>query len=278
MLECAQQRAARIDRFVETVLPRARGGRQGRDASPQLRATGRRGDPPGLPSPTAAPGRAARGRRRPRRARSTSSTPTPASSPRSRRARRRASLSSRSCSAPLASRNARCLRSGRLGRRPSRAPPRAARRGRARRVRPIASHACVDRVRCRCTRRLSRSSSSHPRSLGHSRMSASWANCTVPSSTVTSRPWTSLSRSPSTADAGPARGQLPERHAPPGVLGPLSGLRQPEERASKKALLGLVGAFEELLRGSRDGAAHAAGIPISGQRHRPPVAAEPTSP
>ena len=188
VLERPQQRATGVDRVVESAgLEREEECQVGvlrRDLT-RLR---RPGAPPGRRWPCGGHGRVGRAPRRPRRARARAATTTPASRIRRRRARRRASWSSRSCAAPLASRKARssAVRSARSSAQSSAAASRAPRYS-SPWSRPIASHAWADRVRCRWARRLSRSSFSHPRSLGHSRMSASWANCTVPSSTVTSR-------------------------------------------------------------------------------------------
>ena len=139
---------------------------------------------------------------------------------------------------------------------------------------PSAAQSRAAWVRCRWSRRPSRSSSSHDRSRGHSRMSASWATWTVVPSTVTSRAWarrsstTSVS-APSTASASSWRST---RRLVSSVPSPSSVSRRKMRRArtwssaSKPAVHGL-GRL-------RDRAPHPSGgaVPLDGERATGPPA------
>ena len=123
--------------------------------------------------------------------------------------------------------------------RAARAPPRDAARGRDRRRRvPLSSHERAAVVSCRRVRSSSRSSASHPRSRGHSRISASWAISAESSPTTRSRAPASCS---STAVASSPRlalrDQLRQRDSPPGVLRRLAQLGELEEHPPHEHLL-----------------------------------------
>ena len=146
---------------------------------------------------------------------------------------------------------------------------RAARRGRARRRRARVVPFARGVVSWRCRRRPSASSSSQPRSRGHSRSSASCATSTVPALTVSRR--RSASRATTARDvlvrsvSSSASGDPPAHDAARVALAD-----QPQQHAARDGLLRGVELAERLLREPRDRAAHAAGALVGGVAQAPP--------
>ena len=159
--------------------------------------------------------------------------------------------------------------------RPTRAPRRAARRGRARprrgrrrpsraRPRPGGGAAAAPRA----------SSSSQPRSRGHSRSSASCATSASPSPTVTRRSSASTASTPATRRSRSASSSS-MRDAPPhdGVALALAG--QPQQDPAGGLALGVVEARVGALGQPRDRAVHAARALVGAQAQRAAVAVLP---
>ncbi len=228
---------------------------------------------PSAPAP-AAPGLrcALTAQRRPRAIATASRTAAPASSPRRRRLVRRSARRSRSASATPASRKARSVAlSSRAGLASSTRAGEPARRGRGRTAR--------GRRRPRAVRRRrgggapgwpARSSSSQPRSRGHSRISASCATSAEPSPSVTRRASASRSSSASTPS-----GEAPCRHE----LGarPRAGAsprcprraRSGAGRRCARALAASAGSASttaSAVRAIADGDAAAGAVALDGQR------------
>ena len=215
-------------------------------------------------SPGRAPGCAGRARRRRRSRRATSSDATPASTG------AQAPLRAAARAPAAASRNARSVGVELgvvLGRPVERGgQPRAAvQAARVARVRLPGARG-VARAR-RCTRRPSASSSSQPRSRGHSRSSASCATSTVPSLTVSSR--RSVSRRDDVVvllvERDPAAHDRAAR-----VL-----VAQAQQERARGGLLRRVERDEGVLGEARDRALDAAAARVGAQPQPPPVAPVP---
>ena len=122
-------------------------------------------------------------------------------------------------------------------------------------------------MRCRRSRRPSASSSIHSRSRGHSRSSASWATSTEPSPTVTRRLSASIA-STSAVVLVALEVELGERRAAAygGVALALADQAQHEGAHERLPLVRDPGV--RALGQARDGAVHAAGLAVGGQRER----------
>ena len=136
----------------------------------------------------------------------------------------------------------------------------------------MASHASAAPARCRNSRCPSTSSSSQPRSRGHTRNSASWAIWTVSPSMLTSRASTSCSTSRTWASstATLARGT----RARTGVA-VLAGHHQAQEQAAEPAALGVVHRVVQRLRRLCDGVLDPAGGEVARHGQRRTLAALP---
>ena len=128
----------------------------------------------------------------------------------------------------------------------------------------------------RCRRMPARSSSSHPRSVGHSRMSTSWATSAVPSPRVSRRASASRSSSASTSSREPPSGTSSStrtRRRVSSTPSPSSVRRMKTLRRSPWSPAGTD--VDDGVRGLGDRRRHAAGLAIARDGHRAPVAVLP---